>query len=352
MANQEQATKKPSKSKKIVPIILIIVLIGGAIFGIKEYLFYRHYDTTDDAQVDGDISPVVARVGGYVKEIKFKDNQYVHKGDTLVVLDDKDYLIKLEEAKAGLQTTHAQVDVSLANVSSMNANVAPAQANVAALEAELWKVNQDYQRYKNLLDGHAITESQFDAIKAKKEATEAQLAAAKKQVAALGTQVQATKEGVTATKSGLAAHQAAIDFAQLQLSYTVITAPVSGIVSKRNIQIGQLVQPGQSLFAVVNTNSMYVTGNFKETQLAEMKTGQPVQIDVDAFPDHKFTGHVQSFSGATGAKFSLLPPDNATGNFVKVVQRMPVRIEFDSLTEEWRNKLRPGLSVNVQVKVR
>jgi membrane fusion protein (multidrug efflux system) len=127
---------------------------------------------------------------------------------------------------------------------------------------------------------------------------------------------------------------------------------VSGIVSKRNIQIGQLVQPGQNMFAVVNDSSIYVTANFKETQLQEMKVGQPVEIDVDAYPDQKFAGEVESFSGATGAKFSLLPPDNATGNFVKVVQRMPVRIKFDSLSREWLQKLRPGLSVNVKVKVK
>lgn len=352
MATNETKKRKPSKTKKIIPIILILVLIGGVVFGIKEYIYYRHYDTTDDAQVDGDISPVVARVGGYVREIRFQDNQYVHKGDTLVILDDKDYLLKLEEAKAGLSTTHAQVDVSLANVSSMNASVAPAQANVGAAKAQLWQINQDFNRYEKLWEGHAITQSQFDAIKAKKDAAEAQLAAANKQVAALNTQVQSTKEQVGAAKSGIAARQAAIDFAKLQLSYTVITAPVSGIVSKRNIQIGQLVGPGQSMFAIVNTNSIYITANFKETQLAEMKVGQPVEIDIDAFPNVKFKGNVESFSGATGAKFSLLPPDNATGNFVKVVQRLPVRIAFDSLTEEWRNQLRPGLSVNVSVRVR
>lgn len=352
MANNETAKRKPSKSKKIVPLILILILTGGVIFGVREYLYYQHYDTTDDAQVDGDINPVVARVGGYVREIRFRDNQYVHKGDTLVILDDKDYLLKLEEAKAGLSSTNAQVDVTLANVSSMDASVAPAQANIAAAEAEVWQINQDFKRYQKLREGHAITQSQFDAIKAKKDAAEAKLVAARKQVIALNTQVQTTKEQVGAAKSGIAARQAAIDFAKLQLSYTIITAPVSGIVSKRNIQIGQLVAPGQSMFALVNTNSIYVTANFKETQLAEMKVGQPVKIDIDAFPDENFKGTVESFSGATGAKFSLLPPDNATGNFVKVVQRLPVRIVFDSLTEEWRNKLRPGLSVSVDVRVR
>lgn len=349
---EETVKKKKSPAKRIMPIILIIILIAGIIFGVKEYIFYHHFDTTDDAQVDGDISPVVARVGGYVKEIRFKDNQFVQKGDTLVILDDRDYQIRLEQAEAALAAAKAQIGVSQSHVGSTIANVPPAQANVEAAEAKLWKINQDYNRYKNLLEGHAITQSQFDAIKAEKEAGEAELAAAKKQVAAISSQVGASKEQVAATKSGMASYEAAIDFAKLQLSYTIITAPVSGIVSKRNIQIGQLVQPGQNMFAVVNNNRIYVTANFKETQLSEMKPGQPVEIDVDAYPDQKFKGRVESFSGATGAKFSLLPPDNATGNFVKVVQRMPVRISFDSLSEEWQRKLRPGLSVFVKVKVR
>jgi len=349
----EQAAKKSkSPAKKIVPIILVIVLVVGAIFGIREYIYYRHFDTTDDAQIDGDISPVVARVGGYVKEIRFKDNQHVNEGDTLVILDDRDYQIKLEQAQAALKSVQAQVGVSQSQVGSMQANVPPAQANVAALQAQVWKLNQDYNRYQNLLQGQAITQSQFDAVKAEKEAAEAQLAAAKTQVEAIGKQVGSTRERVTAAKSDIASQLAAIDFAKLQLSYTVITAPVSGTVSKRNIQIGQLVQAGQNMFAIVDGSSIYVTANFKETQLAEMKPGQPVEIDVDAYPDQKFNAKVASFSGATGAKFSLLPPDNATGNFVKVVQRMPVRIEFDSLPREWQLRLRPGLSVFVKVKVR
>lgn len=349
---EQAAKKKKNPAKKIVPIILIVVLVLGAIFGIKEYIYYRHFDTTDDAQIDGDISPVVARVGGYVNEIRFRDNQHVTQGDTLVVLDDRDYRIKLEQAEAALSSVKAQVGVSRSHVGSMQANVPPAQANVAALQAKLWKINQDYTRYQNLLEGQAITQAQFDGIKAEKEAAEAQLAAAKTQVEAIGKQVGATREQVTAAKSDIASQLADIDFAKLQLSYTVITAPVSGIVSKRNIQIGQLVQPGQNMFAIVNDSSIYVTANFKETQLAEMKKGQTVEVDVDAYPDQKFNAKVASFSGATGARFSLLPPDNATGNFVKVVQRMPVRIEFDSLSEQWLRRLRPGLSVFVKVKVR
>lgn len=343
--------KKPA-SKKILPVLLIILIIGGIIFGIKELIYYAHYETTDDAQIDGDISPVIARVGGYIKEIRFKDNQHVNKGDTLVIIDDKDYKIKLEQAIASLKAAKAGVNVSSSHVSSIRANVPPAQANVAAAQAKLWKVQQDYARYKNLLEGHAITQAQFDAIKAEKESAEAMLSAAKEQVDALHKQVAASKEQVTASSANIALEQSAVDFARLQLSYTIITAPVSGIVSKRNIQIGQLVNTGQSMFAIVNDSSIYVTANFKETQLDKMQVGQPVEIDVDTYPDHDFHGEVVSFSGATGAKFSLLPPDNATGNYVKVVQRVPVRIKFDSMTAEWNRRLIPGMSVKVQVRVK
>lgn len=348
----EKTAKKRFSAKKIVPIILGLVLVGGLIFGIKEYIYYQHYETTDDAQVDGDISPVVARVSGYVKEIRFTDNQHVNAGDTLVVLDDQDYRIKLEQAKAGLASAKANVGVSKSNVGSVQANVPPAQANVEAAQVKVWKATQDFNRYQNLLNDHAITQAQFDEVRAEKEAAEAQLAAAQKQVAALGEQVSATREQVTATASNIALQEAAVDFAQLQLSYTVIVAPVSGIVSKRNIQTGQLVQTGQTLFSIVNDSSIYVTANFKETQIGKIKDGQPVDIDVDAFPDTTFKGQVQNFSGATGAKFSLLPPDNATGNFVKVVQRVPIRILFTDLNREWRERLRPGLSVNVSVHVK
>lgn len=350
MAKREK--KKKSASKRILPILLIIIITGGIIFGIKEIIFYTHYETTDDAQIDGDISPVVTRASGYVKEILFQDNQYVNKGDTLVILDDKDYRIKLEQAMAALEAAKSGVGVSSSNVNATKAHVPPAQANVEAAEAKLWKVQQDFSRYKNLLAGQAITQAQFDAIKAEKEAAEAQLAAAKKQVAALHEQVASSKEQVTASSSQIAIRKAAVDFARLQLSYTVITAPVSGVASKRNIQIGQLVQTGQSLFAIVQDNHIYVTANFKETQLTRMQDGQPAEIDVDTYKKHPFHGHVESFSGATGARFSLLPPDNATGNYVKVVQRVPVRIRFDSLSHEWLRKLKPGMSVEVKVRIK
>lgn len=344
--------RKRLSPKRIIPLILVLVLVGGIIFGVKEYLYYQHFVTTDDAQIDGDISPVVARVGGYVREIRFQDNQRVQAGDTLVVLDDRDYRLQLEQAEAAIEAARQNRHVSEAAVLATRAGSATARANVAAAQAKLWEAEQQYNRYKNLYDQQAITKAQFDAVTTEKTAAEAALQAAKSQEAVILRQIGTSRQQVGVAASRITVEEAAADVARLQLSYTVITAPVSGIVSKRNIQLGQLVQAGQSMFAIVIDSNLYVTANFKETQLAQMQPGQPVEVDVDAFPDHPFQGRVESFSGATGAKFSLLPPDNATGNFVKVVQRMPVRIALPELPADWRAKLRPGLSVNVKVKVK
>ena len=339
----------PKKRRKIVfPIILGLVLLGAAIFGIKEYIYYSGHETTDDAQVDADISPVVARVGGYVKEIRFVDNQFVHAGDTLVVLDDRDYQVRVQQAQAALTSQKQSVDVSQVQVNEAKASIATAQANVEQAKVAVWKANEDFTRYQNLYNDHAITQAQFDDAKAAKESADAALRVAQSQVPTQTRRVDVNERQVGATASTLASRQADVEYAKLQLSYTVITAPASGIVSKRNVQLGQLVQGGQTLFSVVNANGIYVTANFKETQMEALRIGQKVDISVDAFSDSTFHGEIESFSGATGAKFSLLPPDNATGNFVKVVQRVPVRIKITA-DSALVKLLRPGMSADVVV---
>jgi membrane fusion protein (multidrug efflux system) len=346
---EQNNTQKKGGKKLVFPIILSVVLVGGLIFGIKEYIYYSKHTTTDDAQVDADISPVVARATGYVKEIRFVDNQVVHAGDTLVVLDDRDYQLKVQQAIAALSSTKQSVDVSQQQVTEAQTSVATAQANVEAAKVAVWKANEDFARYENLYNDHAITKAQYDDAKAAKESAEAALTIAQTQVPTQHRRVDVSHSQVGATSSNLATRQADVDYARLQLSYTVITAPASGIVSKRNIQLGQLVQAGQTLFAVVNANGIYITANFKETQMEPLKIGQKVDISVDAYPDSTFHGQIESFSGATGAKFSLLPPDNATGNFVKVVQRVPVRIRLESDSSSSMHLLRPGMSVDVVV---
>jgi membrane fusion protein, multidrug efflux system len=343
----EQNTTQKKPRKLVFPIILGLVLVGALIFTVKEYVFLQSHEETDDAQVDGDISPIIARVSGYVTKINFVDNQHVNAGDTLVILDDRDYKIKLDQAVAAQNAAQKNVAAFGAAISEARSNIAVQQANIEQAQVHLWKATQDYERYKNLYDDHAITKAQLDEATADKESAQAALDAAKSQVPVIDKRINTSKEQTVATASIIDTRKADVEYAALQLTYTVITAPASGIVSKRNIQLGQLVQAGSPLFSVVH-DSLYITANFKETQLSDIKDGQKVDIRVDAFDKQVVPGTIESFSGATGAKFSLLPPDNATGNFVKVVQRVPLRIRIDADSSVLR-RLRPGMSVDVTV---
>ena len=345
---EEQPKKKPNR---VLPIILGIVLLGGIIFGIKEYIYYGKHVDTDDAQIDGDISPVVARVGGYVDSINFQENTHVNAGQLLVKIDDRDYKVKLEQALDAQKNASAGVNVGQSQVYTYAANSAVAYAGVVSAKAKLDQTQKDYDRYANLVKDGSITQQQFDQQKANLEVAQANYKAANDQYKAAQSQVGASKNQVTQTNTGVVQRQADVDFAKLQLSYTTVTAPSSGLVSKKNIQLGQLVQPGQTLFNIVNDNSIYITANFKETQLDKVRTGQKVEIEVDAYPELKLDGEVYNFSPATGAKFSLLPPDNATGNYVKVVQRVPVKILIHA-DKDVMAKLRPGMSVNVSVIIK
>ena len=348
-------------TKVLIRVGGVIILLAALFFGYSKFRHLQRYETTDDAQIDGDVDPVTPKVGGYVKEIRFKDNQAVQKGDTLFVLDDADYRIRVAQAEAALQSAQAGAGVSRSNVNVAAATiqssqasvatarnqVATAQANVTAAQARARRANQDFERYQRLLAEKTIPQQQFDAIQAERDAAQAQVQAAQAQRQTAQSQVSAasTQTGVTnlqrrSTESQISVAQATVkqrqadlDLASLQLSYTIVRAPI---------------QPGQALCSVVGQESIWVTANFKETQLGQMQPGQLVDVEVDAFEDQKLTGRVGSFAGATGAKFSLLPPDNATGNYVKVVQRVPVRIEVEKNNPLYA-RLRPGMSATVAV---
>ena len=264
-----------------------------------------------------------------------------------MILDDRDYKIKLDQAEAAQNAAQKNAAAFGAVISETQSNFAVQKANIEQAQVRLWKATQDYDRFKNLYDDHVITKAQFDQAVADKESAQATLDAAKSQVPVIDKRVNTSRVQTVATSSIVDTRKADVEYAKLQLSYTVITAPASGVISKRNIQIGQLVQAGSPLFSVVH-DDIYVTANFKETQLSDISLNQKVDIRVDAFDKQVIPGTIESFSGATGAKFSLLPPDNATGNFVKVVQRVPVRIKIDADTATLR-KMRPGMSVDVTV---
>src|SRR6201996_1937250 len=293
MAQEQEPKKKPNR---VLPIVLGIILIGGIIFGIKEYIYYGKHIDTDDAQIDGDVSPVVARVGGYVDSIFFEENGHVTAGQVLVKLDDRDYKVKLEQALSAQKGASAGVGVGQSQIIATAANSSSAKAQVESAYARLEKANKDYARYANLVKDGSITQQQFDQAKSDRDVAEATYRAAQDQYKAALEQVGTSRNQLTVTNVGVTQRQADVDFAKLQLSYTSVPSPSSGVASKKNIQIGQLVQAGQTLFSVVNDNSLYITANFKETQLTNLKNGQKVDIEVDAFPDMELHGEVYNFS--------------------------------------------------------
>ena len=356
---------EPKKRSKVFLIILIIMILGGAWFGITKYHYAQHHEDTDDAQVEADIIPVIPRVSGYVQEVRVKDNQQVHKGDTLIIIDNREYKMALMEAEAALATAKSNVAASRANTAAARSGIATSRqgvstidAQIAAAQVNVTRTTQDFNRYQNLIQDHSITQQQFEQAQAAKELAERQLGILQQQKKQASTQTgvvtsqsNATAQSIEVAESIVKQREVDVENAKLKLSYTVLTAPESGKVSRVNVQEGQLLQAGQSTFNIVHSNDLWVVANFKETQYRKMAVGQKVIVHADAFPKHDFEAVLSSFSPATGAKFSLLPPDNASGNFVKVVQRLPVKIEFTDKSDTLLNRLRPGMNVDVDVRL-
>ena len=319
------APKKRSR-RRVFAIMGVIVLVL-AVFGVRRWWFGRSHVSTDNAQVEGHIVPILPKVGGFVAEVRIRENQAVRAGDTLVVLDDRDL-------RARLAQTEADLAALLATVSSRT-RVGQAEAAVAQAQANWVKAQADLARIEPLAAQNIVSQQQLDAARAASAAAGAQLASA--QSALVGADAR------------VAAARASRDQAALQLSYTRILAPASGVVSKKSVEVGQLVQPGQPLMSVVPLDDVWIVANLKETETAEVTPGDSADVTVDAYKGIHFRGHVESLSPATGAKFSLLPPDNATGNFTKVVQRIPVRIRLDG-PRDTTHPLRPGMSVVATIK--
>ncbi len=345
----------PGGRKRLVPVILGGLVLGLAAFGVHHWLFTRNHVTTDDAQVDGHITPVLARVGGFVARVRVEDNQKVAAGDTLVVLDDRDLTSKLSQtdaelnallASAGSKGKAGQADAQL---QAARAGAAAADAAVAQARANAQKTASDLQRYRSLAEKNIVSRQQLDAAEAAAEAASAQLVSAQRNAQAARQQIVAATAGLDAADARVAAARAARDQVALQLSYTRVTAPQAGVVAKKSVEVGQYVQPGQPLMSVVPLTDVWVEANLKETQVQDVHPGEAVDFSVDAYSGVTYHGTVESLSPATGAKFSLLPPDNATGNFTKVVQRIPVRIRVQ---QDPKHPLRPGMSAEVTITTR
>jgi membrane fusion protein (multidrug efflux system) len=391
---------KPRRKRRLGPfgwLVLMVLLAGAAIGGVMLWGYLASYEDTDDAQIDGDIYSITSRIAGTVKAVYVQDNQQVKAGQLLVELDPRDFDVSVEQAKAAVQESRTQVEAAQPNVpitsvttettvSSSESDITAAQAAVAGAErdyesavadirqaeADSVKAQADLARYRQLVAKDEISQQQFDQADAAAKAAAAQVDAKKATAEAAARNVDATKARlqqaqirsaesrrnrpqqialqnamVHARQAATVREQTMLDQAMLNLSYTKIVAPIDGVIGKKNAEPGQQVSAGQQLMADVPISNLWVTANFKETQLKKMKPGQRVTIHVDAF-DRDFEGYVESLAGASGARFSLLPPENATGNYVKVVQRLPIRIRFKE-GEDPQHMLRPGMSVEPKV---
>ncbi|MDD6357739.1 MAG: HlyD family secretion protein [Bacteroidales bacterium] len=339
------------KKKKLIYNVAVGALVLVAIVWVcARFVHIGNVEFTDNAQVKQQIVPVNSRVQGFIKKIYFEEYQKVKKGDTLVLLEDTEYRFRLAQAEADFQNATSGKSAMKTSITTTQNNMAVSDAGIQEAKIRMENAGREFLRYKNLYEQDAVTKQQYDAMKTEYEASQAryELLVRQKQTTALVKEEQTQR--LDQTTAGIKLAQAAVDLAKLNLSYTVIVAPCSGVVGRKNIQEGQLIQPGQTLVDVVDMQEIWVIANYKETQTANIAEGLPVDIMVDAVPDVVFHGEVQSISRATGASFSMIPQDNSAGNFVKVEQRIPVRIAFtsDNDTEQMR-RLRAGMNVECEV---
>jgi membrane fusion protein (multidrug efflux system) len=345
-----------SKRRFILPIVALLVLIALG-WAFKQWSYGRSHESTDDAAVDGHLIPVLAKVSGYVQKVTVQDNSHVAADSLLVQIDPTEYRVRLAQAEADLAAAQAAVG-SRGGTGQAQAQVAVASSQRGALGAQIdaaranaQKARSDLARYRELAAKQIVSKQQLDAAQAAADAADANVVALERQAAAAGATVTNAEAGVRLAVARLQAAQAARDNAALQLEYTRVPAPAAGIVSRKQVEVGQLVSAGQPLLTIVSDTGVFVTANMKETQLADIRVGQPVEIEVDTYGGATAEGVIESVAAATGSKFALLPPDNATGNFTKVVQRIPVRIRITKGLGPDR-PLRPGMSVNAHVSTK
>jgi len=336
-------------------IVLGIVVLGAGYWGGKTWLYSRDHVVTDNAQVDGPMMPAAAKLQAYATDVRVVDNQHVKAGDTLVVLDGRDLDAKIAQAKADLASALAMAGSGshagqlAAQIDVAKATAAGAQSAVVSAEAAFKKAGADLERIRGLAAKQIVAAQQLDAAQAAFDVARAALETAKRQQAATEAQVGASEAALTGADARVAAARAAVQTAEVQRSWTAITAPVAGVVSRRMIDPGVMVQPGQVLMMLVPDDFVWITANVKETRLGRITVGDTVEFTVDGYGAQKFMGTVQSLSPATGAKFALLPPDNATGNYTKVVQNVPVHIDVVRPIDP-KFPLRRGMSVEVSIR--
>ena len=340
-----------TNTKKIIRSILIIAIIAAGIIWVSAHFFHLgNVEWTDNAQVRRNIVPINSRVQGYIERICFNDFEEVHKGDTLVVIENSEHLLRVAQANAAYQRTLVENTAMGTTISTTESNLSVNDAAIDELKVRLVQAETDYRRYEELLAQKAVTRQQYENVKTNYDAMKAKYDMLLRQKNSTRLVKTEQTQRLDQRKADIEAAKAALDLAQLNLSYTVVTSPCDGIASKKNIQIGQLIQPGQNLLSLVESDRVWVVANYKETQMKNIKDGMSVKIKVDAVPDITFNGVVTSISNATGAQYSVIPVDNATGNFVKVKQRVPVRIDFSADNSlEALKRLSSGMNVECEV---
>ena len=326
-----------------------IALVALSVWGIKTLWDLHLAEQTNDAQVQEYVNPVISRAGGFIVSVRFEENQYVKKGDTLLLIDPRESEIQQQQTEASIKKTEAQLKVLQSNINTLQKTAQAAKAQIATTGAKVWKQKLDYERYNKLYQVESATRQKLEDIQATLDVYTSEQQSAQDNYDAALSKIQDKQAEIDVEKAELARLHALLDRHKLDVSYTVITAPYNGRMGRRTVEVGQMINVGEVLaFIVDDETDKWVVANFKETQVANMHIGDTAEFTADAFPNKVFKGTIISFSPATGSSFSLLPPDNSTGNYVKIVQRVPVRIRVDGQRTQIED-LKVGMNVNVSI---
>lgn len=342
---------KPLRGRRLVVSLVCIGIIAYGLWRLADvFIEYTASETCNDAQIEQYITPVNLRASGYIAKVCFKEHQEVHKGDTLLILDDREYRIRLMEAEAALKDAKAGANVNSATEQTTQTSASVYSASIDEIEVRLAKLSKDIERYRNLVANKAATPIQLEQLEVEYDATKKKLEAARKQQEAAykGVNEVTTRRGNV--DAAIQRAEAAVEMARLNLSYCVVVAPCDGKLGRRTIEEGQMVNAGTTITYIIPDNQKWVIANYKETQIENLHVGQKVRMTVDALNNEVFEGTVTAISGATGAKYSLVPTDNSAGNFVKIQQRVPVRIDFTNISKEDNDRLAAGMMVVVKVE--
>ena len=351
MSTLEQKYRRLRHRKRrniVLNTVCLLIALSGVTWTAHYFWRYISYEITNDAFVDQYIAPVNVRVAGYIQEVRFREHQFVHQGDTLVVLDNREYLIRQKEARAALLDAQGSRGVLHSGIRTSETCIAEQDANLAEARVRMEQAEKDYRRYERLMKEESVPAQQYEQMKSAYDAALARYEALLSQKEAAHSQYTETSRRQVNVEAGILRAEAALDLANLNLSYTVVTAPYDGYMGRRTLEVGQYVSAGQTLSYLVRQDGKWITANYRETQITHIYIGQPVRIRVDGVPGRVFKGHVTAISEATGSKYSLVPTDNSAGNFVKVQQRIPVRIDLDDVTADDMALLRAGMMVETE----